>query len=108
MFWGSPLSTGLDSIDYFLTGELFLSPPLSSPSSASPPPHLPPPVDAFTEQPVALSGLGAFLFPPAVAEQYTSRVMKGSDEGLKRELFSRFGIPTHHQILFCPQVRTCA
>ena len=90
-FWGSPVSTGLPSVDYFLSAEDFF---------------FPPPNDTFSEQPVILDGVGAYLFPPNVAAGHTAGDMRGSPAN-RRALLVRLGIPPDGPVLFCAQVSVC-
>lgn len=122
-FWGSPLTTGLPSMDYFLAGEAFLA--------ERPGPHgpRPAPPEQFSEQVVRLSGLAAYLFaarappglvaapclqqPPDPVACAAARASLFAALGLGLGLGGRGvvegtmvgtrGGPGDLQVLFCPQ-----
>jgi protein O-GlcNAc transferase len=87
-FWGSPLSTGLPSIDYFLTGEAFTDFGRVS--------------DRFSEQLVQFPGLGTYLFQPSVPGSLSSAAMRENVEDAL-EFRRKYNLPAAAPILFCPQ-----
>ena len=100
-FWGSPLTTGLASIDYFLVGEDFGCSAAAVDS------------EAFTEQVVRLHGLAAYLYPlqrpnapPPTPFAGANPAVDGvRDVAARTALLTRHGVVVgaHAPVLFCPQ-----